>query len=131
MNQLEKLQALEIKLRKGISVDQACRQLSLDCEAVEKWIASKKEFQQFEDFADGIWGRATATKAIDTLIEVIAESPDLEIKRRASKDLLEFYRDERKRLELKVVDARRIASMTVKADLFDSIDSPWEFTEGS
>lgn len=121
------MQALEIKLAKGIDIERACQQLSLNVEAVTKWIDSKKEYQQFEDFADGLWGRKSAEEAIESLKSIIKETPDLEVKRRASKDLLEFYRDERKRLEQKVAEAKKIASVTIRADLFDLADNPWDF----
>jgi len=121
------MQALEKKIAKGWTIEQACKQLSLDVESVRDWIAAKKEFQDFEDFADGVWGRESAKEAIVTLKKVIDEAPDPEIRRRAAKDLLEFYRDERKRLETKKVEASKKASLTVQADLWDLGDSPWNF----
>ena len=127
MNDLEKLQALEKKLTRGFSLDTACNHLSISLEAAKKWLDAKKELDDFNKIADGIWGRSAAVEAIEELKKIIARTPDDEIRRRACKDLLEFYRDERKRLEAKVEDAKKLASLKIQADLFDTAGNPWTF----
>ena len=127
MNEFTKMQALEKKLNRGVLLEEACLQLGIEVCKAKEYLESKKELDDFNRIADGMWGRTVAKDAIDNLKEIIADDLDAETRRRACKDLLDFYRDERKRLELKVEEKSKLASIRVQADLFDVTDNPWTF----
>lgn len=121
------MQALEKKLEKGFSLEAACIQLSIDLEIAKDWLNARKELDDFNRIVDGIWGRSVAVEAIGVLKGIIAECPDYETRRRASKDLLDHYRDERKRLEQKIAAAEKKAGDKYQNDLFDVANNPWIF----
>ena len=128
MNESLKMQALEKKLRCGFTLEDSCRQIGIEIEAAKGFLEAKKELDDFNRIADGMWGRSAAVKAVDKLKKIIAACEDDEVCRRASKDLLDFYRDERKRLEQKVAEAGKLAAEQGQNDLWDSWENPWAFT---
>ena len=131
MNELQKMQSLEKKLSRGTPLEEACIQCGVDLDRAKEFLDAKRELEDFNRIADGLWGRAAAVEAISELKKIIAESEDLETRRRACKDLLDFYRDERKRLEQKVEEKSALAGSRAPSDLFDLADSLWVFPQES
>jgi len=124
MTNENKWQPLELKLKKGIPFEQACVEAGVNIDAAKEYVNAKKELDKFQDAADRYLFRECIKTALDELKAIIAECPDMEVRRRAAKDLLDFYRDERKRLEGNLQKAKG-SKGDVLRDLFDA--SPWSF----
>jgi len=131
MNDKPKTQALEIKLRKGISLETACQQLGMDIEDAKGWLTAKNELNDFNNLADGLWGRCATEDAVNELKRIITACEDDETKRRAAKDLLEHFRSERERLEREVKKKQTNADRMYQQDIFDNADCPWDFSTKS
>ena len=126
MDEKNKWQPLELKLKKGVPLKEACEQAGVDVEDAKEYLNAKKELEKFQDTADNsFFFREAIETAINELKLIIKKCPDPEVRRRASKDLLEFYRDERRRLEGNLRKAKDGSGGGV-SDLWDSF-SPWNW----